>query len=217
VLARRLREELTAWDAAAEPANPLPSAFFNTHNGLYPAIRLYLIGRVSEALGDTAMLRRQAEALDRLTRPAALRPLAEGLGRGLRARLLVARGRAAEALALLESTVRSGGYEPKLFSPFISQSAERYLVGELLDSLGRGDEARIWFGSLVWFATYDRAFAGPAQLRIARIFERAGNRDSAAAYYERVLELWDRSDAELQPLVQDARAALSRLDGAPRR
>jgi tetratricopeptide (TPR) repeat protein len=214
---RRLRDELNAWDAGAEPPSPLPSAYFSTHNGLYPPIRLYLIGRVSAALGDTAMLRQQAEALERLTGPAATRTLAEALGRGLRARLLVARGGPADALALLEPTVRGGGYEPKLFSPFISQPAERYLVGELLDSLGRGDEARIWLGSVLRFGIYDRVYAGPAQLRIARIFERAGNRDSAAAYYERVLELWDRSDAELQPLVQDARAALSRLDSAPRR
>jgi hypothetical protein len=129
--------------------------------------------------------------------------------------LLVARGRPRDALAMLEPTVRTGGYEPKLFSPFLSQPAERYLVGELLDSLGRDDDARVWLGSVLWFGIYDRAWAGPALVRIARIFERAGRRDSAVFYYQRVLELWDRGDPELRPLVDDARAALSRLTAEP--
>ncbi|HXV90089.1 MAG TPA: protein kinase [Gemmatimonadales bacterium] len=214
---RRLRDQLLAWDAGAERPSPLPSAYFNTHDGLYPAIRLYLLGRVAAALGDTAALRRHAEALDRLPGPPQARAVAQGLGRGLTGWLLVARGQPRDALALLEPTVRDGGYEPKLFSPFISRPAERYLVGELLDSLGRDDDARAWLGSVLWFGIYDRAWAGPAQLRIARIFERAGRRDSAAAYYQRVLELWDGSDPELRPLVEDARAALARLVAEPRR
>jgi len=67
------------------------------------------------------------------------------------------------------------------------------------------------------FGMCDRVYSGPAELRIARIFERAGARDSAAAYYQRVLELWDRSDPELRPFVDEVRAALSRLTAEPRR
>jgi tetratricopeptide (TPR) repeat protein len=214
---RRLRDELMAWDAAAEPPVPLPSAYFSTHNGLHPPIRLYLIGRVSEALRDTAALRDQAEALERLAGPSPAGTLAAALGRGLRARLLLARGRPADALGLLEPTARAGGYEPKLFSPFLSQVAERYLVGELLDSVGRDDDARAWLRSVLMFAPFDRPYAGAALVRIARIFERAGERDSAANYYARVLALWDRSDPELQPLVSEVRSALARLGAAPRR
>jgi tetratricopeptide (TPR) repeat protein len=212
---RRLREQLRAWDADAERPSGLPSAYFNTHDGLYPAIRLYLLGRVSAALGDTAAVRRYAEALERLAGPSKTRSVAEGLGRGLRGLLLVARGRPRDALALLEPTVRNGGYEPKLFSPFLSQPAERYLVGELLDSLGRDDDARVWLGSVLWFGIYDRAWAGPALLRIARIFERQGRRDSAAAYYARFVEQWAEADPDLRGVVQDARAALARLTAEP--
>jgi hypothetical protein len=75
----------------------------------------------------------------------------------------------------------------------------------------------VWFGSVLRFGIWDRAYAGPALLGIARIFEREGRPDSAGAYYRRFAELWEHADPELQGTVRDARAALARLNAVPRR
>jgi len=49
------------------------------------------------------------------------------------------------------------------------------------------------------------------QLALGRVYEAAGQRDSAAVAYGRFLRLWDRADPELQDRVSDARAALAEI------
>jgi len=210
---RALARALTAWDAAAEPPSSLPSAYFNVHDGLYPAIRLYLLGLVADRLGDSAATRRHADELGRWRGPPRSADVAKRWELGLRARVLVARGRPAEALALLEPSMRAGAYERKLFSPLFSHATERFLVGALLAERGRPDAAREWFGSMQWFAMLDRVLEAPAAWRIGQLFEGQGRPDSAAAYYARVVDLWQNADSELQPMVADARSRLAALRG----
>ena len=47
--------------------------------------------------------------------------------------------------------------------------------------------------------------------------ERLGNRDQAIEAYAFVVEAWRDPDPELLPMVEEARAALARLTGEPRR
>jgi tetratricopeptide (TPR) repeat protein len=210
---RSIGRALTAWNAAAEPPSPLPSAHFNVHDGLYPAIRLYLLGLIADRLGDSAATHRFAEQLGRGPAPVRSAEVVRRWELGLRARVLVARGRPAEALALLEPSIRAGDYERKLFSPFFGHTAERFLVGTLLAELGRVDDARVWLGSLRWYGMFDRALEAPAAWRIARIFDQQRRADSAAAYYARVVDLWGDADPALQPVVADARSRLVALRG----
>ena len=49
------------------------------------------------------------------------------------------------------------------------------------------------------------------QLERGRVHERLGNRDTAIEAYARVVDAWSGADAVLQPLVSEAREALSRL------
>jgi hypothetical protein len=51
----------------------------------------------------------------------------------------------------------------------------------------------------------------------ARAFDRVGRRAEAVRDYAFVTEAWRGADPELQPVVRAARAALTRLRGAPRR
>jgi len=85
------------------------------------------------------------------------------------AQLLAARGRPADAAALLERP-------PVGFNPGVS-------VIEILRALERG-----------------------------RVYERLGNRERALAGFSFVVKAWRNPDPELQPYVEEARAALTRLN-----
>ncbi len=72
---------------------------------------------------------------------------------------------------------------------------ERYLNTPWLGRLGDSD----------WYA-----LAGIYE-RLAGLYELRGDRERAAHYYNRFIELWQDADPELQPRVQAARRALERL------
>jgi len=79
----------------------------------------------------------------------------------------------------------------------------------LLAAVGRGPEA-----AAVFDRSHDRRM--PILLERARLAERLGDRPTAVKYYQFVVQAWLHADPELQPVVAEARAALARLDGAPR-
>jgi hypothetical protein len=43
------------------------------------------------------------------------------------------------------------------------------------------------------------------------VFERLGQADSAAAYYQRVIESWSGADAEANPFLEDLQTRLARV------
>ena len=58
---------------------------------------------------------------------------------------------------------------------------------------------------------YDLLYTGPAELRQPQIYERKGYRRRAIEHYSQFVKLWAESDAELQPIISQARQALARL------
>ena len=83
------------------------------------------------------------------------------------------------------------------------------------EQLGQMDSARVMYERLVntpsdniW---YDAGHLAHGYVRLGEMAEEAGNRVLAADYYGRLLSLLDDADAEMQPLVTRARAALDRL------
>ena len=58
---------------------------------------------------------------------------------------------------------------------------------------------------------------GMAVVYLARIHESMGEPAQAAEQYARFVEMWRDADPELQPIVEEARAAVRRLapDGGP--
>jgi len=54
-------------------------------------------------------------------------------------------------------------------------------------------------------------------LERARVNERLGNHDKAIRDYSYVMDVWRSADALLQPFVEEARSAVTRLAGEPRR
>ncbi|MGH7562855.1 MAG: hypothetical protein ACREK5_00315, partial [Gemmatimonadota bacterium] len=76
---------------------------------------------------------------------------------------------------------------------------------------GRGEEALRWFASLE-ASPYGLVYRAPAHLARAEIYERAGDVERAVEEYRQFVDLWRDADPELQPVVENARAALRRLE-----
>ena len=80
-----------------------------------------------------------------------------------------------------------------------------------LQETGRGEEAIGWFATLE-SSPYELVFRGPSHLHRAEIYEQSGDAQRAIEHYRAFLALWTDADPELQPMVEQARAALARLE-----
>jgi DNA-binding SARP family transcriptional activator/TolB-like protein len=141
---------------------------WKAHLGLHPALRLYELGLVSARLGDTAAVMDYVRRLESATSDsvaAGVRRVArETFAHSLRARLADARGRPEDALAELERADW-----PRIASSFTSEALDRYYRADLLQRLGRSEEARDWYRSIAQRATYELPFLAPARAALARL------------------------------------------------
>ena len=86
--------------------------------------------------------------------------------------------------------------------------AVRWRTAVLLEEAGRWAEARRWYESF----TLDSF----ADLHLGRVYEELGDFDRARDAYQRFATAWKDADPDLQPRVQEARAAAMRLSSAVR-
>jgi tetratricopeptide (TPR) repeat protein len=165
---------------------------------------------LSSRLGDHALALDYATQLDRRAGASFAPAFVGDLGRTLRAEIARARGRPEEALATLDSAVFWARWEDLDLagaSPFYEHEYEQFARAELLDTLGRYEEALQWYQAIA-----DRLFhsGAPAHLRLAEIYERQGERQKAVAHLARFVELWKDCDPELRPLVEEARRRMAK-------
>jgi tetratricopeptide (TPR) repeat protein len=197
------REAVQRWDPRTNPALVEHTA---AHSGLHPALRLHRLGLLDIRLGDTAAALRDARALDRSADSSEAGRLTRTLAQSIRAHVAAAGNRDADALHLLETA----GWEAAA-SVFVSEACDRYFRAELLERLGREDEALGWYGSIAERAAYELVYLAPAELRQAEIYDRRGDRAHSVQHYRRFIQLWKDADPELQPEVAAARNRLVTL------
>jgi len=89
--------------------------------------------------------------------------------------------------------------------------SERFLRASLLDRLDRSEEALAVYGSLIFGNPNSIVLAIPAALQRARLLARLNRLVEARRDYQTVIDGWRHADAILQPVVDSARAELSRL------
>ena len=191
-----LRNSLERWKAAPGPSN---ERFVTAdHVPVHPYLRLYLLGLLSARLDDHTRALEYAAELERRAAASFAPVFVRGLGRGLRVEVARARGRADQALAILDS---AGFWAPAAreelkgtdagSSPFYYQEYEQFIRADL--------------------AIADHLFhsGAPAHLRLAEIYERRGERQKAREHYARFAERWKDSDPELRPLVEEARRRMA--------
>jgi tetratricopeptide (TPR) repeat protein len=205
-----LRDALGQFDA--DTVQPVVFEYFDTqvHNGVHPHLRVYLLGRLSTQLGEHEAALGYADELERMEAPRSAGALARDLAQGIRSRVLRDSGRAAQALSVLEEYPWGTPYMTTIASSFSSQPHHRFARAELLDEMGRSEEALVWlegFGHRL----PDLIFLAPSHLKRAEIYERLGERENAALHYKRFIQLWQDCDPELRPMVEAAERALERL------
>jgi tetratricopeptide (TPR) repeat protein len=206
---RAVRAAVARWDPANNAQSAGPRSPFPPHHAVRPQIREYLLGMLSVRLGDDAAALRSITALDARTEGGSVDPLAQDLARYVRAYRAEEQGRLADALALLGSGEFKRPFRYLNFqSPFYANFLERYRHGELLMETGRLEEALPWLAMVAEASPEGLVYSAPSHRLQAMIYERLGEREEAAAHYQRFLELWQDCDPELQEMVLEVRQSL---------
>lgn len=207
---RALRDSISSWI----PGAGRPSV---THTGaraldiLAPQLRLYVLGRLSQRLGDRVTALGYAAELEEIGNPPGALSFAVDRAQSVRAHVLYDRGALEEALQVLRAQPRRMRIGWLFIAPFYSSPEDRFLWGEILTRLERYDEALLWYETIGDPGPGDIHFVAPAHLRRAEIYERLGERENAALYYKKFIDAWRDCDPELRPLVERANRALERL------
>lgn len=210
----RLRDDLLAMTPAMlDATGRTESSIFSGTDEMHRLVRLYLLGLVSADLGDFAAAESYARDVARWEGPVRGMPFRADYARSIRGRILLARGRPAEALDTLDRSSFSAT-ATLYYSPFHNQSVSRLMRAETMMALGRYDAVLPIYENLVGSSAVDLAVLGLGHLRQAEIHERAGRRDDAIRHYAAFLELWRDPDPELADMRDDAQRSLARLRGA---
>jgi tetratricopeptide (TPR) repeat protein len=185
-----MRTTIEGWQPAGTP--PTGIYAFAAHDSLHPVIRSYLIGRLSERLGDSAAMSREAADLEHGVGQGDA--MAAAFARSLRARVLRMAGRPADALAVLGTAWLGLQTHRFTVSPLTSLIAERWLQAELLAQLKRYPEALGAYAAAADYSVDGLPYLAPSHLARAAICERIGDRACARSHIDAARFLW--KDAE---------------------
>ena len=207
---RIIRDEVERWNPteSGEGTGLAPS--------LQPHLRHYLIGLLSNRMGELEAARSALSALERLEVPQQSSGVVQGLAATLRADIALAQQQPGDALAALERVKLEIPLELLSLSravhlrPYGLEHA-RYLRAVALSALGRHPEALSWLRFGLRGAPQEYLYLAPVHVRLGEVFEQLQRPDSAVAHYQHFLELWSRPDAEAVPLVDDIRARITRI------
>jgi serine/threonine-protein kinase len=205
-----LRAALVGWDAAPTP--PSSNSVFAMHDGMHAPLRHYLLGIVTERLGDTVAAMRYADSLLSAPLDTTRAVLARNLARGIRARVIRRRGDPAAALAELGQPWLDPSTHSSHRSSIFAHVAERYLRAELLYETGQLAEAVSAYGAVGDYSVDGLMYSGPSHLARARIYVQLGNRAKAREHLRRFIEMWRDCDPALRPMRDTAERQLATLD-----
>ncbi len=130
------------------------------------------------------------------------------------AEVALANDRADEAVSLLR-TARDATTRPG------QDRSLAWLLAEAYDGSGNADSAvayyEVYLETHLVFQLFQDSRYYPATLRrLGELYEERGDREKAAGYYSRFVDLWAEADAGLQPIVEDVRGRIVRLVGEGR-
>lgn len=193
--------------AGARPAPSAPATdahwYYGPPRSVRPAIRIYLAGTLALLAGDSAAAERASTRLrDEATKPGARnRDLYEDLARALRAAILRRADKSEEALRELEG-MKDAHVGLAVGAPLASYAPARLLRADVLERLGRHEEALAWCTTIGYVSFYEIPYLPAANLCAQRILTRLGRTEDAARHSAELLRIWQDADPELAGFVR---------------
>jgi tetratricopeptide (TPR) repeat protein len=191
-------------------------------NGWYQKYRPYLAGLLSARLGDYAAALRYAAELDSMglavdtQKGAMARAFSVWVGdlaRTVRAEVAWLQGDDDRALAEIEQThPEATWWFVTVGDLILAETYPRYMRALLLEKAGRLEEAVRWYGSLGQASGDGYVYLAAKHLKMGELYERMGDRETAAKHYTRFVELWQDCDPEFRPMVEEVRDRITRLE-----
>jgi tetratricopeptide (TPR) repeat protein len=167
------RASLDAWDAPDLGSSQARGPGLYLPDELRPWVRTYLHGLLSARLGARREAEDAALALEQAQAPPDTLGIRTDLAREIRALVSIDAGRPEEALQLLEDSRLSVDILPRqFFALFYTRPLGRLLRAQLLQQLGRDEEALAWYANfaVAWGTEY--VFNAPRYLGMAEVYER---------------------------------------------
>jgi len=209
-----MRDKVERWDTNAAPVTGL-NPWLAPHEGVHAHIKSYLMGILSVSLGESDEALRYAAELDLLVEAPGDSALARGLSYAVRAHAGRSTDSPAETVQKFERVQIIGpNWERTSMSGFYSNGYEHFICAELLQALGRHDEALLWYDVAGHQTFHDIVYLAPAHFRRGELYEQLGERDKAVQHYRRFVDLWKNCDEELRPQVEAAKQKLAALENS---
>jgi tetratricopeptide (TPR) repeat protein len=206
----RLADELEAWDPPAGCVSSHPVQGFEPASCIRPVVRSWLLGMLYARLGRPEAASDEIRELEEHARTGEDRGHAQLFIPAVRSEMAIQRGDTLEALRILEQAPEKAWYIDALQSPFYSHALNRFRRAELLDAVGRTDEAILWYGSFDEVTTYDVPWKGAAEVRVAELLEASGREGDARQIYEKAAALLVGAKEPYDGLAKRVREGLER-------
>ena len=205
----RARAALAGHDLSEERFAGMPAgSIYQQMEGSWTMTQRYALGLLDACAGRREAVRDASRELRGMRNDATDRAWSELYALGIEARLLATEGRSADALAVLERSSSQSQFGNRI--GLRTLTLERFLRIQLLERLGRYEEANRWcrhFDSY-WFDMIAKPEFGLIKARTLRALQRE---DQARSEYEAVLRRLDHPDSSYAPLVEEARDGIRAL------
>ena len=204
-----IRAEVAAWNPGGEGTEPNAGLAAQ----LQQHLRLYLLGLLSARLGEYQAATGFAAGIERTEAPQGSREIIRGLAQTVRADIAAQSGRT-EPMRPDQGSIPLELVSVPLFAnarEFTFEHA-RYLHVLQLWAKGQPNDALRWIETSFQGSPMELVYLAPMHLLRGAIYERLGEEQKALDHYRRFVSLWRDCDSALQPRVEEARAAIARLE-----
>lgn len=142
---RATRARLAQWNPGTQGARRGASHVGGVHDDSHVELRQYLLGILSIRLGDLPAAEAAAHRLEQVQATGDVADYARRAAVSVRAQVLLARGQADSAVAMLGRSLATETSLARMgASPFYSRGLERFILARALEQLGRPQEAAQW-------------------------------------------------------------------------